>query len=273
MPQTEPSTILLSPVRALIVDDEVPGRTNLRLALSEYAGWSVIGECEDAPSARRALEATSCDVVFLDIQMPKESGIDLARSICVRPDPPLIVFVTAYSQFALEAFDVHAIDYLLKPLDDERVAQTVERVRALLGRNERANYARAVRDYMDEAETVGRGEVLPFLKRVSVRSVGKIEAVDLGDVHWIGSAGNYVELHAADRTILHRIALSRFEPRLDPAVFLRIHRTAIVRRDQVRALHVIGDGVYELVLHGGATLPVSARHLSAVRALIESSDR
>lgn len=259
-------------VRAVIVDDEAPGRANLRMALAQFPGWQVVAECDGAVPALSLLEREPVDVVFIDVQMPVQSGLDLARLLCAMPDPPLLVFVTAYSHYAIDAFDVHALDYLLKPLDDERLAQTLRRAEALLGLQQRTGYAAAVRACMEDAADSEAGRRLPFLRRVSVRSVGKLEVIDLADVDWVASAGNYVELQVGNRSVLHRIPLSRLEPRLDPEEFVRTHRTAIVRRDQLRELQVISDGSYLARLRCGASVPVSLRHVAAVREQMSSGE-
>lgn len=255
----------MNSIRALIVDDEAPGRENLALALAPFPGWSVVARCESAEQAREAIARQAVEVAFIDVQMPHETGLGLARWLCAMPDPPLLVFVTAYSRYAIDAFEVHALDYLLKPLDDLRLAQALQRAEALLRQRQRPGYAEAVRDCVADTDHSASGTTLPYLRRVNVRSVGRIEAVDLADVAWIGSAGNYVELQVGGRSVLHRIPLSRLEPRLDPADFLRTHRTAIVRRSQVRELVVVSDGAYELRLRSGATVPVSLRYVGGVR--------
>jgi two-component system LytT family response regulator len=260
------------PVRALIVDDEAPGRTNLALALAPFAGWQVVAQCEGASDARAAVARTPVDVAFIDVQMPVESGLELARSLCALPAPPLLVFVTAYSRYAIEAFEVHALDYLLKPLDDDRLGQALARAEDLLRLKQQAGHARAVRDCVEDTTRREAGAALAYLRRVNVRSVGRVEAVDLADVAWIGSAGNYVELHLGRRSVLHRIPLSRLEPRLDPADFVRAHRTAILRRDQLRELSVVSDGSYLARLQCGASVPVSGRHIAALRAVLAGED-
>jgi two-component system LytT family response regulator len=249
-------------VRYLIVDDETPSRTNLRLALAAHAGWQLLAECDSAASARAALAAQDVDVIFLDIQMPIESGLVLAREMSRLPSPPLIVFATAYSEHAVDAFEVHALDYLLKPLNDARLAQTVERIGAMLGRRQREAYGAAVRDYVE----TGAGQAVAQLERINVRSVGRIEQIRVGDVLWIESAGNYVELHLEGRTVLHRITLNRLEALLAPGEFLRVHRSAIVRRGQIARLETIGDGSYRLTLRCGATVAVSERYLGALKS-------
>jgi two-component system LytT family response regulator len=249
-------------VRYLIVDDEAPSRANLRLALAAHPDWLLVAECDGAPAARAALAARDVDVIFLDIQMPAESGLVLAREICRLREPPLIVFATAYSEHAVDAFEVHALDYLLKPLNDARLAQTVERIGAMLGQRQREAYGAALRDYVD-AGTDRAGEALA---RINVRSVGRIEQIRVGDILWVESAGNYVELHLEGRTVLHRITLNRLEALLAPGDFLRVHRSVIVRRSQIARLDTVGDGGCRLTLRCGATVAVSERYLSALKS-------
>lgn len=247
------------PVRYLIVDDEAPGRANLRLALAAFPGWTLAAECDSAAAARGALAGGDIDVVFLDIHMPSESGLVLAREISRMREPPLIVFVTAYSEHAIDAFEVHALDYLLKPLDDARLAQTVERTGAMLRHRQREAYGAALRNYVDAGDA-------QWLDRINVRSVGRIEQVLVAEILWIESAGNYVELHLGTRTVLHRMTLNRLEALLDPDSFLRVHRGAIVRRDQIASLATTGDGSYRLDLRCGGHVAVSERYLARVKA-------
>jgi two-component system LytT family response regulator len=249
-------------VRYLIVDDEAPSRANLRLALAAHPDWLLVAECDGAPAARAALAARDVDVIFLDIQMPAESGLVLAREICRLREPPLIVFVTAYSEHAVDAFEVHALDYLLKPLNDARLAQAAERIGAMLAQRQREAYGAALRDYVD----AGTGRAAERPARINVRSVGRIEQIRVDDILWIESAGNYVELHLEGRTVLHRITLNRLEALLAPGDFLRVHRSVIVRRAQIARLDTIGDGGCRLTLRCGATVAVSERYLNALKS-------
>lgn len=243
----------------LIVDDEAPGRTNLRLAMDAHPGWRLAAECASAAAGRAALAAAPVDVVFLDIRMPGESGLALARELARLPEPPLVIFVTAFNEHAVDAFDVHALDYLLKPVSDARLAQAVERAEGLLRHGQRAAYGQALRGYVELAAG-------PWLERINVRSVGKIEQVRVDEILWVEAAGNYVNLCLAARQVLHRLPLSRLETLLDPNVFVRVHRGAIVRRDQVGRLETVGDGSYRLVLRCGGQVAVSGRYVEAVRA-------
>ncbi|QCP14676.1 response regulator transcription factor [Pseudoduganella umbonata] len=247
------------PIRYLIVDDEEPGRINLRLALADHGGWELADECDGTAAARASLARHDIDVVFLDVQMPGETGLVLARELARLREPPLIVFVTAYSAHAVDAFEVHALDYLLKPLDDARLAQAVERAAAMLRQRQREAYGAALRDY-------ARADASPYPERIGVRSVGRIEQVVVDEILWMEAAGNYVELHLPARTVLHRITLNRLEALLDPARFLRVHRGAIVRRDQIASLATGGEGSHRLSLRCGGAVPVSGSYLAALKA-------
>ncbi len=244
-------------IRALIVDDEEPARVNLRCALADYPGWQVVKECASVACANGALAETDIDVVFLDIQMPAESGLVLARTLAANANPPLLIFVTAHNAFAVDAFEVHALDYLLKPVNDARLAAAIARAALMLEQRQRAGYGQALRAYVADA-----GQ---YLEQLSVKSIGRIECVQLDQVRWIEASGNYVLLHLAGRSIMHRTPLARLLERLDPACFMQVHRGAIVRRDQMRALDAIGDGTFRLRLACGDAVGVSERYAGQVR--------
>ncbi len=244
-------------IRALIVDDEEPARVNLRCALADHPRWQVVDECASVACANRVLAADDIDVVFLDIQMPAQSGLVLARALAEHPNPPLVIFVTAHNAFAVDAFEVHALDYLLKPLNDERLAGALLRAALMLEQRQRAGYGRALRDYVADA-----GQ---YLQQLSVKSVGRIECVRLADVRWIEASGNYVMLHQEGRSIMHRTPLSRLAQRLDPASFMQVHRGAIVRVDQLHTLDATGDGSYRLRLKCGDVIGASERYAPQLR--------
>jgi two-component system LytT family response regulator len=244
-------------LRAIVVDDEPLARDLIRALLAKHQDVDVVGEAAGADAAA-LIARTRPDIMFLDIQMPEVDGFRLLEM--VGPDAvPAIVFVTAYDRYALRAFDVHALDYLLKPLNDERLAQALERAEALLRHGQRAAYGKALRGWVEPSAS-------PWLERISVRSVGRVEQVRVADILWVEAAGNYVNLCLAGRQVLHRIPLSRLETLLDPAVFLRVHRGAIVRRDQIGSLATVGDGSYRLALRCGAHMAVSERYVQALRA-------
>ena len=243
-------------LRALIVDDEPPARKRLRGMLQAEADVEIAGEAEDGTSAIDAIERLRPDVVFLDVQMPGMDGFEIVAALGEEACPP-VVFVTAHDQFALRAFDAHAVDYLLKPFDRERLGHAIARVRRMAGSD-------ALRTQMAAliAET---GRLRPA-RRLMIRDAGRIYFVDLDDVTWIGSAGHYAELHASTGRHLIRESMARLEARLDPRRFMRIHRGAIVNVDRIAEMHVISHGELDLVLESGATLRVSRTYAAALQA-------
>lgn len=242
----------------LIVDDEAHARTNLRLALAPLTEWVVAGECPSAASARDFLQTHVVDLILLDVQMPQESGLEMARSLSQRELPPLIVFATAHRGHALEAFDVHALDYIVKPVSEPRLHQAIARAQVLL--EQRATYARALRQFTDPAPG--------FWRELIVRSVGRMDRVALQDVRWIETAGNYVELHVADGTLMHRTTLTELVQYLDPSEFLRIHRRILVRRDQVLGVRQVQESSYMVALRCGQLLPISESYWAAVKSAL-----
>ena len=254
--------------RVLIVDDEELGRLNLRYAMADHPHWHVVGEHASIATARAYLAGCDVDLILLDIHMPHEDGLSLARELCQLPLPPLMVFVTAHDAHAIEAFEVHALDYLLKPIDDGRLASALARAETLLLQRQRAAQGDAVRRYFADQD---RDYAPPsFWTQVNVRSIGSIERIVLDDVQWIASAGNYVELHLRERTILYRIPISRLEAHLDPRDFVRTHRRFIVRADQCAALSGMSDNACVLTLRSGATVAVSEQFMQRVRACMAS---
>ena len=255
--------------RVLIVDDEEPGRINLRLALAAHPSWKIAGESADTAQARAFLGAHTVDVVFLDIRMPRESGLALAHEFALQADPPLVIFVTAYDTHAVEAFRVHALDYLLKPLDDADLAKALARAGALLAQRQRAVHTGALRDWSASHQREP-GHLPVYLRQLHVRSVGRIDVVQLEEVMWIEAAGNYVELHLAQRRVLHRVPIGSLERHLDPGTFVRVHRSALVRMDQVTALRTGADGGAAVTLRCGSAVPVSERYLARVRGILST---
>ncbi|MFZ6644937.1 LytR/AlgR family response regulator transcription factor [Undibacterium sp. TJN25] len=252
-----------APLQVLIVDDEVHARTNLRLALLALPGWELAGECSSAAAARACMASSHVDVLLLDVQMPLESGLELARELSGLDSLPLVVFVTAHRGHALDAFDVHALDYIVKPVDERRLQQALERASVLLG--QRAIYAQALRKFTDPAPG--------YWSELVVRSVGRIDRVALADVQWIETAGNYVELHLPQRSLLHRSTLTELARYLDPREFLRIHRRILVQRSQMLGVRQIQEGSYVLILQNGHSLPVSERYIAAAKAALHDQRR
>lgn len=250
-------------LKVLIVDDEGHARTNLRLALAALPGWEMAGECSSAAAARRCLETSSVDLLLLDVQMPLESGLELARELSRLEMPPLVIFVTAHRGHALDAFDVHALDYIVKPVDERRLQQALERASVLL--DQRAAYAQALRQFTDPAPG--------YWTELAVRSQGRIDRVSLGDVLWMETAGNYVELHLANHTLLHRSTLTELTRYLDPEEFIRIHRRILVRRSEMSRLSQAPGGGHVLTTRCGHHLSVSESYFAATKAALVKNPR
>ena len=248
------------PVTVAVVDDEPLAREGLRMLLAEDPGMKVVGEAGSGDEALALLARTHPQLCFLDVQMPGGSGFDvLARA---EPPLPMVVFVTAYDQYALEAFRVHAFDYLLKPYEDSRFRETLARAKELLSREEAARLGEQLR-----AKAVEAGLVSSSNSRIVVRDRGRIIFLEAEEIDWIESADYYVELHVGARTYLHRESMAALEGRLDATRFVRIHRTAIVNRRVLRELRRTGSGGLVAVLATGAELPVARSQQARIRQL------
>jgi two-component system, LytTR family, response regulator len=237
-------------IRALLVDDEMLARLALRQALQSHPDVTVVGECANAAEARHAIAAVKPDLVFLDIQMPDIDGFEFLREL--RPGtPPMVVFATAYGQHALRAFDANAVDYLLKPIDQDRFDRTMTRVRAHWHGRELAAAGGEPRR--------PRAESGEWLARMSVKVGEHIRVLATGEIDWIEANGNYVHIHSGSTTYLHRETLRQLQTTLDPARFLRVHRAIIVNVDRIREVHPLFNGNAELVLHDGTRIGLSRR--------------
>ena len=251
----------------LIVDDEAPAVANLEWLLARRPQWRMLASCRSSEQARERLRAGPVDLILLDIQMPGQSGLEFARELCRQPGAPLIVFITAYDEHALSAFDVFALDYVLKPFDDERFDLMLRRAAQMLALNQQAALHGAVHDYLQDREADAAGQAAPPLQQLVVRTAAGLERVAVDDILWLGAAGNYVELHLAGRVLLHRSTISAIAERLPAQDFVRVHRTAVVRRSAIAGLRSDSDGCYAVRLTQGATVRVSASYLKQVQAM------
>ncbi len=243
-------------VRILIVDDEPPARRKLRLHLEKADGVQIVGEAADGLEAVEAIRELEPDLVFLDIQMPGMTGFDVLDAVGPEAMPP-VVFVTAYDEFAIKAFEVEAIDYLLKPYDAERFEQALERA---LRRLEREAPAPEKLERMLEALSPGERN----LQRLVVRKRHRLLLIGIDEVMRISARENYVEIFTASGSYLIRDTLSRLEARLDPARFARVHRSDIVNLDYVKELQPWTHGDYLIVLKNGEELRLSRRYSDRV---------
>jgi two-component system, LytTR family, response regulator len=250
-------------LRAVIVDDESPARRRIRRLLASEPDVAVVGECGDGESALAAIARERPDLVFLDVQMPERDGFDVVRTL---PEPlPAILFVTAHDRYALRAFDVHAVDYLLKPFTAERFRTAVARAR------ERIAHRIADAGLSSLAATLRTRPT--YLTRVPVRSGSRTLIVDLASVDWIDAADNYVRLHVGRREHLLRETLASIETGLDPDRFVRVHRSAIVQIDRVAEIRPQSHGDAALVLRDGTVVPVSRTWRERVRAAFAGGRR
>lgn len=263
----------MAEIRTLIVDDESLARRGIRQLLAPYPDFVVVGECRDGREAVRALATLKPDLVFLDIQMPGLDGLGVVR-VYGADRMPLTVFVTAHDEFAVRAFDAHALDYLVKPLGEARFRTMIERVRNRLRLNDAVALA-------GQLSALLAGESARSAKAASPHSTGSDQQVlvetdagqrvlDAAEIHWIGAGDSHSVVHAGANSWRVRESLHQLERALDPAYFLRIHRSAIVQLGQVREVRVADapDSSAVVLLRDGTRLPVARRKLSRLKALL-----
>ena len=249
------------PLRVLIVDDEPLARQRIEDLIAHEESVRIVGTASNGDEAVEAIRRLEPDLVFLDVQMPGKTGVEVVRSI--GPDAmPATIFVTAFDQHALEAFELAALDYLVKPFDDERFEQALARARRMIGLEQvnelRSKLLAVLQD--DAAEDTGSRSPRAdsqYLERITVEGRGKVSFVPVSDIDYITASGPYVEIHAGGKTHLIRESMQALEDRLNPADFLRIHRSIIVRTALVETLHKGAGGYYEVQLKGGQRLRVS----------------
>lgn len=244
----------MNTLRVLVVDDERLSRRRLKRLLARDSSLEVVGECPTANEALRYLERTPIDIMFLDVQMPGMDGFALLDA--VGPERQwCVIFVTAYDNFALKAFDAQALDYLLKPYEDDRLREAVRRAKAHLGITQSNLPPQFPRPAMDSIQSMGY-----YRDRLAVRVGDQLLLLRTEQVDWIEAADNYVNLHCGGETHTVRETMNALQKTLDPRKFLRIHRSAIVNVDRIKALQPWFRGDYRVVMHTGAILTLSRSH-------------
>jgi two-component system LytT family response regulator len=275
-------------IRVLIVDDEPLARRGIRTRLSEAGDIEIVGECENGRQAVSAIREEKPHVVFLDIQMPGMDGFEVIAEIGA-DEIPVVVFVTAFDRHAVRAFDVHALDYLLKPIDDERFEQALGRARAILAEKRLGELGRRVAGLLDdlgvperlspeqlsvsrsstarqqtEQEQPGRGRTVRFV----IRSGARVQFVAADEIDWVEAAGDYVRIHAGKTAHLLRETMAAMQERLDSDRFLRIHRSTIVNTARIKELEPYFNGEYFVILEDGTKLKTSRGYRDALQAFL-----
>jgi two-component system LytT family response regulator len=231
-------------LRTIIADDEAPARANLKALLGKLADIEIVAECESGSAALAAIRSMRPDLLFLDIQMPECDGFDVLEMLGGGA-PAAVIFVTAYDQHALRAFDVGALDYLLKPFSDERFNTALRRAR----------------------ERLARAQTLPAPARLVLKQAGQVLFLPVADIDWIGAADYYASLHVGAQTHLLRRSIAELAQDLDPATFCRIHRSTIINLARLQSIEPGADGEQEAVLSSGVRLRVSRSYRKALMAL------
>jgi len=258
MPVTRPMRTL---IRVLVVDDETPARQRIVDLLQTDPEVGTVLQAENGTAAINAIRTQSPDIVFLDVQMPELDGLSVIDALGA--EMPLTVFVTAYDEHAIRAFEANALDYLLKPFSDERFEATMARIKSRLDERGLGEFGQRV------LEMVSREPAREsWLDRLVVKSAGTTRFVRVGDIDWIESAGVYVNLHVGPKEWLYRAALHDLAKRLDPLRFVRVHRSAIVNIESVSHLEPVSHGEFEVVLKNGSRSRISRTYRAQLEKLL-----
>jgi two-component system, LytTR family, response regulator len=251
-------------MRVLIVDDEPLARRGVIARLKRFTDMEIVSDCEDGPAAVVKIAELRPDLVFLDVQMPGMDGFEVLRTL-PRDGLPAIIFLTAYEEHALRAFEVHALDYLLKPIEDERFAAAIQRARIYADSRAKVQLDERLLQLLDE----NSGK---YASRFAVRTGSRIVVVFAEDIDWVGSADDYTELHSGGKAHLLRETMSALEQRLDPEQFIRVHRSRIVRLKCVRELRAIGNREYIVKLSDGSEHRASRSYADRLERWLASAE-
>jgi two-component system LytT family response regulator len=252
-------------IRTLIVDDEPIARARVLALLGEESDIEVVGECWSGRQAVSEIAEKAPDLIFLDVQMPEMDGFDVARAL--GPDRmPAVVFVTAFDQYALRAFEVHALDYLLKPFSAQRFKSALSHVRQQLAQRQATTLGRQILEMLPDMQK----REAP-MDRLVVKSSGRVYFVRIADIDWCEAAGNYVSLHVGAQSHLIRETMSHLEAQLDARQFVRIHRSTIVNVDRIQELRSSFNGEHVVVLRDGSRLTLSRGYRDTLQARLGQS--
>ena len=249
-------------IRTLIVEDEPLARERIHALLEDERDIEVVAECGDGRVAVEEIRQNRPDLVFLDINIPEVDGFGVIEEIGVDEMPP-VVFVTAYDQYAVQAFDTHALDYILKPFDEDRFRTAVGRARQAILQQSAGSLDRRLTDLLEDLRKPR------YLERLAVRAGGKIIFLRTDEIDWIGAEGNYARMHVGSKSHLMRETMTSLEQKLDPGRFLRIHRSTIVNADAIAELEPLFQGDYVVILRNGTRLTSSRGYRSNLQAFME----
>lgn len=253
-------------IRTLIIDDEPLAREKLRRFLEGESDFEVVAECRDGRQALLTIEREKPDLVSLDVQMPEMDGFEVLDNV-PEDELPTVVFVTAYDQYAIKAFDVHAVDYLLKPFDRERFQKALKRARTEVERRQAGEMRDKLMALLADVDT----RRPRYRERLIVKTSGRVVFLKTDDLDWVDAAGNYVKLHVGGESHMLRETMGRIEERLDPEKFLRIHRSTIVNIERIQELQQQFHGDYLVVLKNGQRLTLSRSYRDRVQELLDRS--
>lgn len=248
----------------IIADNDVSSRVEMRSLISNYPEFDVVGECEDGDDAIRMVKALRPQLLFMDVHIPKMDGISVLRAL--PPESvPLTVFVTSDPAHAVDAFEVHAADYVLKPFDKVRFIKALEWAKIRLGQDHAADHDRTRRQPEEVDETASLGQ----MNRIMIKSNGRVNLLRVSDIDWIEASGNYLRLHVGDKVHMIRETMSNMEKRLNSDQFMRIHRSTIVNIDRIKEMQPWFHGEYEVHLHNGKRLSMSRGYKDKLNGLLK----
>ncbi|MEP6635153.1 MAG: LytTR family DNA-binding domain-containing protein [Acidobacteriota bacterium] len=250
---------MVDKIKTLIVDDEPLARRNLRLLLEKDPQIEILDECPNGREAVKAIKSLLPDLIFLDIQMPEMDGFDVLAKVGAERIQA-IIFVTAFDQYALKAFEVHALDYLLKPFDDLRFQRALQKAKSQIEQREINKLSKKLLALLEDRENRTddqAGSHKPYLTRLMVKLANRVVLLKVNDIDWIEADGNYAKLHLGPKSHLLREKMHDLESQLDPERFVRIHRSAIVNLDRIKEMHPHFNGDYIVVLEDGMQLKLS----------------
>ena len=257
----------MAKISVLIADDEAPSRRRMKEFLSDIPDVEVVGECADGRDAVANIKEHAPDLVLLDIKMPGFSGLDVVAELGLQA-APAVIYVTAYDEFALRAFEVRALDYLLKPFGRERLRQAVERARSQIETSYLLEFTRRLKPVLDEVLVRGA-----YPNRLVVKSRESTFFIRVDEIDWVGTAANYLELHAGKETFMMRETMGQLEMMLDPSRFVRVHRSYLVNVDRVREMKPVFNKDQVLTLCDGTQVTVSRTYYDKLLAALSISRR